>query len=78
MEVEETITVASYKSIHFGIDLLESASYHLHFLKNVENHRSLFQVSTLRRALRRYEEFWLNLVAEQSDKILRISPGIEL
>jgi hypothetical protein len=77
MEVEETITVASYKSIHFGIDLLESASYHLHFLKNVENHRSLFQVSTLRRALRRYEEFWLNLVAEQSDKILTAPLDIE-
>lgn len=77
MEPDETITVASYKSIHFGIDLIEAALNQLHFLKTVDKRRGLFQVPVLRRALRRYEKYWLDLAAENNDKVLIAPLDIE-
>lgn len=77
MDSEETITVASYKSIHFGVDIIEGALNHLQFLKNINKHRSLFHAPLLRRALRRYEQFWLELAAEHNEKVLTAPLDIE-
>lgn len=63
--------------LHFGIDLVDQAVYHVEFIKAVNNNKELDKPEVLKRAIYRYEKFWLPLVAEHPKECLSAPMDIE-
>lgn len=58
------------EKLHFSVNLEQQSLYHIQFLKAVDENPLLKDPNILRRALYRYERFWLPLAAEhQKDKL---------
>ncbi|XP_060588854.1 uncharacterized protein LOC132744229 [Ruditapes philippinarum] len=65
------------EKLHFNVDLYKQAKYHLQFLKTIENIPELKQTNVLKRAVYRYEKFWLPLAADHTDECLVAPLDIE-
>lgn len=63
--------------IHFGVDLVDQATSHIAFLKAVNSNKELRDPEVLKRALYRYEKFWLPLAAEHPREYLSAPMDIE-
>ncbi|XP_074308935.1 glycine-rich domain-containing protein 1-like [Silene latifolia] len=64
MEKEQAIEWAEAQTITFSIDLVEAAKTHLKFLAAVDRNRDLYEDHVLKRAIFRYNAFWLPLLAK--------------
>ncbi len=64
------------KDIHISIDLIDAARKQLVFLKEVDKHQNLYYGDILKNAVRRYETYWLPLVAEHHGK--DIAPPLDV
>ncbi|XP_052780884.1 uncharacterized protein LOC128217643 [Mya arenaria] len=58
------------RKLHFSVDLVSQAHNHLEFLCAIDRATSLRNVANLRRALYRYERYWLPLAADHPGKQL--------
>jgi hypothetical protein len=59
--------MSDYTSVKFGVDLVEASKAEYDFLLEVQSLDYLRNDDVLRHAIRRYEMFWLPLVANQSE-----------
>lgn len=64
-------------NIKFGIDLLTAASNELHFLEHINTLKYLQDESFIRRAIYRYEKYWLPLAAQFEEETLVAPVDIE-
>ena len=69
--------VKAAKKLNLAISLEEQSLYHVHFLKAVDSRVDLKNPALLRRALFRYERFWLPLAAEHVKEKLTAPLDIE-
>ena len=64
------------KNINISVDLVDAARKQLVFLREVDKHPDLYSGELVRKAIRRYELFWLPLAAEHSGK--EIAPPLDV
>ncbi|XP_074306501.1 glycine-rich domain-containing protein 2-like [Silene latifolia] len=64
MEKEQAREWAEAQAITFSVDLVEAAKIHLKFLDVVDQHPYLYEDHALKRAVYRYNAFWLPLLAK--------------
>ncbi|XP_074308930.1 glycine-rich domain-containing protein 2-like [Silene latifolia] len=64
MEKEQAREWAEAQAITFSVDLVEAAKKHLNFLAVVDRNRHLYEDHVLKRAIYRYNAFWLPLLAK--------------
>ena len=77
-QVSQKINKKNFKSkIKFGVDLVEASLKQLSFLKNVNNNSGLYEEWLYKKAIRRYEAFWLPLAAEHKKECLAAPLDIE-
>ncbi|KAH3881176.1 hypothetical protein DPMN_005099 [Dreissena polymorpha] len=77
-QVSQKINKKNFKNkIKFGMDLVEGSLKHLHFLKTVNNNPGLYEEWLFKKAIRRYEAFWLPLAAEHKKECLAAPLDIE-
>lgn len=69
--------MALQQRMTFGVDLIEQTFYHLEFLRAVNNNTHLSRKAVLKRAVYRYEKFWLPLAAEHPNECLSAPMDIE-
>ncbi|XP_045164314.2 uncharacterized protein LOC123528567 [Mercenaria mercenaria] len=69
--------MAGAARLHFGIDLVDQAMYHVAFIKAVNNNAELRKAEVLKRAAYRYEKFWLPLAVEHPREYLSAPMDIE-
>ncbi|XP_052779826.1 uncharacterized protein LOC128217046 [Mya arenaria] len=77
-QVSQKINKKNFKNkIKFGTDLIEGSIKQLHFLKTVNNNPGLYEEWLFKKAIRRYEAFWLPLAAEHKKECLTAPWDIE-
>ena len=64
------------KEISFSVDLVDAARKQLVFLKEVDNCPYLYEGPLVKNAVRRYEEYWLPLIADYKGK--DIAPPLDV
>lgn len=72
MENKETAS-----TFYFGVDLCKQAENHVEFLGAVDAIKELKDPEVLRRAVFRYEKFWLPLASEHPDQCMSAPIDIE-
>lgn len=78
-QVSQKINKKNFKNkIKFGVDLVESSLKQLHFLYVVNKNPGLYEEWLFKKAVRRYEAFWLPLAAEHKKESLAAPLDIEL
>ena len=70
-------TGTSYKNLNLSLNFEEQAVNQIHFLAAVDKVPELRDPAVLRRALHRYEKYWLPLAAEHSKECLSAPLDIE-
>lgn len=77
-QVSQKINKKNFKNkIKFGVDLVEASLKQLHFLYVVNKHPGLYEEWLFKKAIRRYEAFWLPLAAEHKKESLAAPLDIE-
>ena len=77
-QVSQKINKKNFKNkIKFGVDLVEAALKQLSFLNNVNRESGLYEEWLFKRAIRRYEAFWLPMAAEHKKECLAAPLDIE-
>ena len=77
-QVSQKINKKNFKNkIKFGVDLVEASLKQLHFLYNVNRNPGLYEEWLFKKAIRRYEAFWLPLAAEHKKESLAAPLDIE-
>lgn len=77
-QVSQKINKKNFKNkIKFGVDLVEASLKQLNLLKYVNNHSGLYEEWLFKKAIRRYEAFWLPLAAEHKKECLAAPLDIE-
>lgn len=77
-QVSHKINKKNFKNkIKFGVDLIEASLKQLVFLNNVNKHTGLYEEWLFKKAIRRYEAFWLPLASEHKKECLAAPLDIE-
>ena len=77
-QVSQKINKKNFKNkIKFGVDLVEAALKQLSFLNNVNRESGLYEEWLFKKAIRRYEAFWLPMAAEHKKECLAAPLDIE-
>lgn len=77
-QVSQKINKKNFKNkIKFGVDLVEASLKQLNFLRTVNNNSGLYEEWLFKKAIRRYEAFWLPLAAEHKKECLAAPLDIE-
>jgi len=77
-QVSQKINKKNFKNkIKFGADLVEGSIKQLNFLKAVNNNPGLYEEWLYKKAIRRYEAFWLPLAAQHKKECLVAPLDIE-
>ncbi|KAL4226738.1 hypothetical protein ACF0H5_014718 [Mactra antiquata] len=77
-QVSQKINKKNFKNkIKFGVDLVEATLKQLHFVTSVNKHCTLYEEWLFKKAIRRYEAFWLPMAAEHKKECLAAPLDIE-
>lgn len=74
-------TNKEWKKIHFSIDLINLAIKHIQFLAYIDSEKVFYEDEILKRAIYRYEKYWLPLCAkliENGCDILKLYPPTDV